>query len=385
MTTWLRGSPQPRPRGVFHPRSAVIAGGAAERPGENNGAARPGPLPGTMAQRSLSSSPPESPRGRAGRGARGCATKALPLPEGPPLPAGTERPRQPRGSDIPRGSVRCCLEGTGGARPSPPAASLCPSARCGALSAGGSPAGAARGQAEARGPGVQLPGGVAGPDPHPRPVLRGESGPDSRAPPALRPPRAPQPLRDRSRGSQRSDLGPSPPRRRAEAAPPPREAELRRHRGQRWDRTPPRSPPPLRGAVPDPRRERPPPVHREPGGGGPPGHLRLSVPPSLREQVRPRRGRWRGRCGARPVPAPGRLHPGRCGIKLGAPPRRFRVRLRSDRSARGSASGAPLRPRPPGTFRAFFLLFFRRFFPRCRRRQPSSDRNGIRGAALRAR
>ena len=163
-----------------------------------------------------------------------------------------------------------------------------------------------------------------------------------------------------------------------------REAELRRHRGQRWDRTPPRSPPPLRGAVPDPRRERPPPVHREPGGG-PPGHLRLSVPPSLREQVRPRRGRWRGRCGARPVPAPGRLHPGRCGIKLGAPPRRFRVRLRSDRSARGSASGAPLRPRPPGTFRAFFLLFFRRFFPRCRRRQPSSDRNGIRGAALRAR
>lgn len=231
MTTWLRGSPQPRPRGVFQPRSAVIAGGAAERPGENNGAARPGPLPGTMAQRSLSSSPPESPRGRAGRGARGCATKALRLPEGPPLPAGTERPRQPRGTDIPRGSVRCCLEGTGGARPSPPAASLCPSARCGALSAGGSPAGAARGQAEARGPGAQLPGGVAGPDPHPRPVLRGESGPDSRAPPALRPPRAPQPLRDRSRGSQRSDLGPSPPRRRAEAPPPPREAELRRHRG----------------------------------------------------------------------------------------------------------------------------------------------------------
>lgn len=169
MTTWLRGSPQPRPRGVFHPRSAVIAGGAAERPGENNGAARPGPLPGTMAQRSLSSSPPESPRGRAGRGARGCATKALPLPEGPPLPAGTERPRQPRGSDIPRGSVRCCLEGTGGARPSPPAASLCPSARCGALSAGGSPAGAARGQAEARGPGVQLPGGGCRPRPPPAP------------------------------------------------------------------------------------------------------------------------------------------------------------------------------------------------------------------------
>lgn len=169
MTTWLRGSPQPRPRGVFHPRSAVIAGGAAERPGENNGAARPGPLPGTMAQRSLSSSPPESPRGRAGRGARGCATKALPLPEGPPLPAGTERPRQPRGSDIPRGSVRCCLEGTGGARPSPPAASLCPSARCGALSAGGSPAGAARGQAEARGPGAQLPGGGCRPRPPPAP------------------------------------------------------------------------------------------------------------------------------------------------------------------------------------------------------------------------
>lgn len=268
MTTWLRGSPQPRPRGVFHPRSAVIAGGAAERPGENNGAARPGPLPGTMAQRSLSSSPPESPRGRAGRGARGCATKALPLPEGPPLPAGTERPRQPRGTDIPRGSVRCCLEGTGGARPSPPAASLCPSARCGALSAGGSPAGAARGQAEARGPGVQLPGGVAGPDPHPRPVLRGESGPDSRAPPALRPPRAPQPLRDRSRGSQRSDLGPSPPRRRAEAAPPPPRGGAAAAPGAALGPDPStQPPPPLRGAVPDPRRERPPPVHREPGGG----------------------------------------------------------------------------------------------------------------------
>lgn len=303
MTTWLRGSPQPRPRGVFHPRSAVIAGGAAERPGENNGAARPGPLPGTMAQRSLSSSPPESPRGRAGRGARGCATKALPLPEGPPLPAGTERPRQPRGTDIPRGSVRCCLEGTGGARPSPPAASLCPSARCGALSAGGSPAGAARGQAEARGPGVQLPGGVAGPDPHPRPVLCGESGPDSRAPPALRPPRAPQPLRDRSRGSQRSDLGPSPPRRRAEAAPPPREAELRRHRGQRWDRTPPRSPPP-RSEV----------LCRTPGGSDLPrctgsrGGGTAGTPPSLRSSLPP----GAGAAAPRPLAGPVRGQAGPC-------------------------------------------------------------------------
>lgn len=385
MTTWLRGSPQPRPRGVFHPRSAVIAGGAAERPGENNGAARPGPLPGTMAQRSLSSSPPESPRGRAGRGARGCATKALPLPEGPPLPAGTERPRQPRGSDIPRGSVRCCLEGTGGARPSPPAASLCPSARCGALSAGGSPAGAARGQAEARGPGAQLPGGGCRPRPPPAPRSPWGERPGfastASATPAPSPATPPGPLEGLPTIRPRAVPSPAP----GGGGPPPPRGGAAAAPGAALGPDPStQPPPPLRGAVPDPRRERPPPVHREPGGG-PPGHLRLSVPPSLREQVRPRRGRWRGRCGARPVPAPGRLHPGRCGIKLGAPPRRFRVRLRSDRSARGSASGAPLRPRPPGTFRAFFLLFFRRFFPRCRRRQPSSDRNGIRGAALRAR
>lgn len=254
MTTWLRGSPQPRPRGVFHPRSAVIAGGAAERPGENNGAARPGPLPGTMAQRSLSSSPPESPRGRAGRGARGCATKALPLPEGPPLPAGTERPRQPRGSDIPRGSVRCCLEGTGGARPSPPAASLCPSARCGALSAGGSPAGAARGQAEARGPGVQLPGGGCRPRPPPAP---------------------------RSPWGERPGFAST-----ASATPAPSPA------------TPPG---PLEGlptirprAVPSPA----------PGGGGPPS-LRSSLPPGAGAAApRPLAGPVRGQAGPCPRQAP---------------------------------------------------------------------------------
>lgn len=307
MTTWLRGSPQPRPRGVFQPRSAVIAGGAAERPGENNGAARPGPLPGTMAQRSLSSSPPESPRGRAGRGARGCATKALPLPEGPPLPAGTERPRQPRGSDIPRGSVRCCLEGTGGARPSPPAASLCPSARCGALSAGGSPAGAARGQAEARGPGAQLPGGVAGPDPHPRPVLCGESGPDSRAPPALRPPRAPQPLRDRSRGSQRSDLGPSPPRRRAEAAPPPPRGGAAAAPGAALGPDPSTQPPPAPRGCAGPQEGATSPGAPGAGGGtaGTPPSLRSSLPPGAGAAApRPLAGPVRGQAGPCPRQAP---------------------------------------------------------------------------------
>lgn len=278
VTKWLRGPPQPRPRGVFHPRSAVIAGGAAERPGENNGAARPGPLPGTMAQRSLSSSPPESPRGRGGRGTRGCATKALSLPERPRSHPAQNGPDSPGVPGSPRVSALRCLEGPG------VRGHLLPQPLCVPPRVAGHclRAGARRGQRGVRqNPAVPAPSsrGFAGSDPDPRPILRGESGPDFRATPALPPPRAPQPLRDRSRGSHRSDLGPSPLQRRAEAAPS-REAELRRHRGQRWDRTPPHTAPPRR-TEPDPRRERSLPVHREPGGHRRDISLHSSLPLSL--------------------------------------------------------------------------------------------------------
>lgn len=308
MTTWLRGSPQPRPRGVFHPRSAVIAGGAAERPGENNGAARPGPLPGTMAQRSLSSSPPESPRGRAGRGARGCATKALPLPEGPPLPAGTERPRQPRGSDIPRGSVRCCLEGTGGARPSPPAASLCPSARCGALSAGGSPAGAARGQAEARGPGAQLPGGGCRPRPPPAPRSPWGERPGfastASATPAPSPATPPGPLEGLPTIRPRAVPSPAP----GGGGPPPPRGGAAAAPGAALGPDPSTQPPPAPRGCAGPQEGATSPGAPGAGGGGTAGtppSLRSSLPPGAGAAApRPLAGPVRGQAGPCPRQAP---------------------------------------------------------------------------------
>lgn len=336
-------------------------GGREARGEQWRGPARPSPGDNGTAEPELIA--PREPAGPGRAGDAGLCHKGSLSAGEAPLSPGTERPRLPRGTGIPPGLRALLPRGAGGARPSPPAASLCPSARCGALSASGSPAGAARGQTEPRSPGSQLPG-----------VCR------------LRPPPAPHsPWGERSgfqgNASATSAQSPATPPGPLEGLPPIRPRAVP-------SPTPGGGGPLPRGGAaaapgaalgPDPSTHSTTPKDRagpqegtiSPGapgaGGAPPGHLPpflpSSLPPSLREQVRPCRGRWRGRCGARPVPAPGRLHPGRCGIKLGAPPRRFRVRLRSDRSARGSASGAPLRPRPPGTFRALLLFFFPSFIP----------------------